>query len=189
MTDMMFKDEIQELVRDAYGRIEPPDGAGARFYQEDQLERVPPTARRWSLGVGNPLLWADLHPGERVVDLGSGAGIDVFLAAARVGPTGTAVGIDLLDSMVERSREAAEEAGVENVEFIRSEMENLPLDDKSVDVVISNGSINLSARKSRVLAEAFRVLRPGGRVCVTDLILNDEDLPPEIVTHPAAWAG
>jgi arsenite methyltransferase len=187
--DLMFKDDIQELVRDAYEKVSTPDGPGTRFYLDEQLAALPPVARRWSLGVGNPLPFADLQPGETVVDLGSGAGVDVLLAAAAVGPEGRAIGIDLLPAMVARGRAFAAEAGFGNVEHMQSEIEDLPLADESVDVVTSNGSINLSARKSRVFAEAHRVLRPGGRLCVADLTLDDEELPPEILTHPSAWAG
>lgn len=185
----MFKDEIQELVRDAYQQMETPDGPGSRFYDESQLARLPFEARRWSLGVGNPLPYADLRPGDTVVDLGSGAGLDVLLAAEEVGPDGRAIGIDFLPSMVDRARALASEAGRDNVEFVVAEIEDLPLEDESVDVVISNSSINLSARKSRVFAEAHRVLRPGGRLCVSDLTVHEEELPPEILTHPSAWAG
>lgn len=187
--DLMFKDEIQELVRSAYELEDAPDGPGSRFYSGAELARLSPEARRWMLGVGNPHPYARLAAGETVVDLGSGAGLDVLLAAGEVGPRGRAIGIELLPSMVNRARAHASEAGVDNVEFIEAEMEDLPLEDDSVDVVISNSSINLSARKSRVFAEAHRVLRPGGRLCVADLTLDDEDLPPEILTHPSAWAG
>lgn len=187
--DLMFKDEIQELVRSAYELEDVPDGPGSRFYSEADLAHLSPDARRWMLGVGNPLPYARLEPGETVVDLGSGAGLDVLLAAGEVGSRGQAIGIELLPSMVNRARAHASAAGIDNVEFIEAEMEDLPLEDGSVDVVISNSSINLSARKSRVFAEAHRVLRPGGRLCVADLTLDEEDLPPEILTHPSAWAG
>ncbi|MFP3915578.1 MAG: methyltransferase domain-containing protein [Actinomycetota bacterium] len=187
--DLMFKDEIQELVRDAYQKVDAPDGPGTRFYSEDQLSRLSPQARRWSLGVGNPLPYAGLQPGETVLDLGSGAGLDMLLAAQEVGATGRAIGVDFLPSMVERARALADEAGSGNAEFIQAEIEDLPLADESVDVVISNSSINLSARKSRVFAEAHRVLRPGGRLCISDLTIDEDELPPEILTHPSAWAG
>lgn len=150
---------------------------------------MPAGAAEWALGVGAPLAWADLGAGEAVADLGCGAGIDTLLAAALVAPTGRAVGVDFLPEMVERARAFAAQAGVDNAEFHRAQMESLPLPDASVDVIISNGSINLSARKSRVLAEAYRVLRPGGRLCVTDLTIREEELPSEILTHPSAWAG
>lgn len=187
--DLMYKDEIQQLVADAYRVLDAPGGPGTDFYSDEQLAAVPAGARDWMLGVGNPLARADLTAGETVCDLGCGAGVDTLLAAAQVGPGGRAIGIDLLGGMLERARAFAEEAGVGNVEFHEAEMEALPLDDASVDVVVSNGSINLSARKSRVLAEAHRILRPGGRLCVTDLTIREEELPPQILTHPSAWAG
>lgn len=187
--DLMFKDEIQDLVLGAYRVLDSPGGPGARFYTEEQLAPVPAGARDWSLGVGNPLEWADLAPGEVVVDLGCGAGMDTLLAGRQVQPAGRAIGMDLLPEMVERARTFAASAGLHNVEFHQAEMESLPLPDASTDVVISNGSINLSARKSRVLAEAHRVLRPGGRLCVADLTIREEQLPSEILTHPSAWAG
>lgn len=187
--DLMFKDEIQELVAEAYRALDEPDGPATRYYTEEQLALLPEGARRWALGVGNPLLWGRIEEGMTVVDLGCGSGIDVILAAHMVGPDGRVIGVDLLPEMIERAEALAAEAGVENAEFLRTEMENLPLADASVDVVSSNGAINLSARKSRVLAEADRVLRPGGQLVTADLTINEEDLPPEILTHPSAWAG
>lgn len=187
--DLMYKDDIQELVGEAYRALDEPGGPGTTFYTEAQLAALPAGARDWALGVGNPLLRAGLRPGEDVVDLGCGAGVDTLLAARQVAPTGQAVGVDFLTEMVDRARAYAAEGGIDNVVFHRGEMEDLPLPDASVDVVISNGSINLSARKSRVFAEAHRVLRPGGRFCVADLTLQEEDLPPEVLTHPSAWAG
>lgn len=187
--DLMFKDEIQQLVADAYRQLPEPDGPATRYYTDDQLALLPDGARRWALGVGNPLPYADLRQGMTVLDLGCGAGIDVLLAAHQVGPGGRAIGVDLLPEMIARGERFAEEAGLSNVEFVCSEMEDLPLEDDSVDVVTSNGAINLSGRKSRVLAEAFRVLRPGGQLVTADLTINEEDLPPEILTHPSAWAG
>ncbi len=187
--DLMYKDEIQQLVVDAYQALDAPEGPGASFYTDEQLAALPDGASEWALGVGNPLAWAGLRAGEVVADLGSGAGIDTLLAAQQVGPGGRAVGVDFLAGMIERAQAFAAEAGVDNVEFIQGEMESIPLPDASVDAVISNGSINLSARKSRVLAEAQRVLRPGGRLCVADLTIHEEELPSEILTHPSAWAG
>jgi arsenite methyltransferase len=185
----MFKDDIQQLVADAYTELAHPGAPGLSFYPPEQLARLPASASEWALGVGNPLAHAALAPGEHVVDLGCGAGVDALLAAEEVGPWGRVTGVDMLSSMVARARAIADEAGVAGVEFVTAEMEALPLDDDTVDVVISNGSINLSARKSRVLSEAFRVLRPGGRLVVSDLTIREEELPIEVITHPSAWAG
>lgn len=187
--DLMYSDEIQQLVAEAYRALDGPGGPATRFYAEDGLSHIPAGARDWALGVGNPISRADLRAGEVVVDLGCGAGMDTLLAAAQVGPAGRAIGIDFLPEMIERARTFAAEAGADNVELYQAEMESLPLPDASVDVVLSNGSINLAARKSRVLAEAHRVLRPGGRLCVSDLTLREEELPSQILTHPSAWAG
>lgn len=187
--DLMFKDEIQQLVADAYDQLDDPDGAGVDFYRPDQLAGLPPSAAGWTLAVGNPVAHAALTPGEDVLDLGCGAGLDALLAARDVGPSGRVTGVDMLSSMTARARAAASEARADRVRFVTAEMEALPFDDGVVDVVISNGAINLSARKSRVLAEAFRVLRPGGRLVVCDLTIREEELPVELITHPSAWAG
>ena len=187
--DLMYKEEIQELVIHAYRTLGSPGGPGACFYTDEQLAALPDGAAEWALGVGNPLARAGLRAGEVVADLGCGAGVDTLLAAQAVAPGGRAVGVDFLAEMVERARGFAAQGGIGNTEFVEAEMESLPLPDASVDVVVSNGSINLSARKSRVLAEAHRVLRPGGRLCVSDLTIREEDLPPEVLTHPSAWAG
>lgn len=189
--DLMYQDEIREMVREAYAAI--PSGAGAavakRLYPPEMLEQVPPEAVDWALGVGDPVGGADLAAGEMVLDLGCGGGIDAILAAHAVGAAGHVVGIDLLDEMCERARAAAGRAGVSSsTEFRPGAMEDIPLPDGSVDVVISNGVLNLSARKSRALAEMYRVLRPGGRIAITDLVV-DEELPPEVLTSESAWAG
>lgn len=187
--DLMYKDEIQQLVADAYRALDSPGAPATRFYDEHQLTELPDGARQWALGVGNPVSWAALRPGETVADLGSGAGMDTLLAARAVAPEGRVIGIELLPEMVARAKAHGVEAGIGNASFVEGEMESLPLGDASVDVVLSNGAINLSARKSRVLAEAHRVLRPGGRICVADLTIHEEELPTEILTHPSAWAG
>ncbi|MEX1043188.1 MAG: methyltransferase domain-containing protein [Acidimicrobiia bacterium] len=187
--DLIHADEIDAVVGAAYRALESPTGAATWLYTQDQLEWLPEGARMWALGVGNPVPYAELAAGESVLDLGCGAGIDVLLAARAVGPDGRSTGLDSLPEMVDRATVFAAEAGIDWVEFIEGRMEAIPLPDESVDVVISNGTINLAARKSRVLAEAFRVLRPGGRLCVADLTIVEEDLPPEILTHPSAWAG
>lgn len=187
--DFLQQQAIRETVRHTYGKVRPGDARVAeRFYSRDELSWLPDEATTMALGVGHPVRHADLRPGEDLLDLGSGGGIDCLLASRAVGPDGSVVGVDFLDEMVERGRRAAAAAGLENVRFLRGEIEALSLPDASVDVVISNGVINLSPRKVRVLAEAFRVLRPGGRLAVVDLVLED-DLPNEVVTHPAAWAG
>ncbi|MFP4635447.1 MAG: methyltransferase domain-containing protein [Nitriliruptoraceae bacterium] len=187
--DLMYKDEVQQLVADAYEDLNEPDGPATGLYATEQLLRLPEPARRWALGVGNPVPSAQLRPGEDVVDLGCGAGVDALLAGMEVGPTGRVTGVDILASMTGRGAELADEAGLDNVSFVTCEMEDLPLPDDAADVAISNGSINLSARKSRVLAEAARVLRPGGRLAVSDLTIREEELPAEVITHPSAWAG
>lgn len=189
--DLMYQDRIRTVVRDSYRQL--PAGAGrtmaSRLYAPAQLETVPDEAIDWSLGVGNPVRHAGLRPGDHVVDLGCGGGIDTVLAAHEVGPTGRVVGVDALPEMCERTAAAVEAAGVaDRCEVREGEMEALPLPDASVDVVISNGVVNLSHRKSRALAEAARALRPDGRFCVADLVV-DEDLPPEVLASGAAWAG
>jgi len=189
--DLLFQQEIKQAVRSAYEQITSGGGepVARSLYTDEQLARVPRGAIEWALAVGNPVPHAGLRPGETVLDLGSGGGMDVILAAHEVGPTGRAIGVDMLEEMVERATANAREAGVDGwTDMRRGEIENLPLEDESVDVVISNGVINLSPRKSRVFAEAFRVLRPGGRFCVADLTV-EEDLPPQILTSDAAWAG
>jgi arsenite methyltransferase len=185
----MYSDQIRELVRDAYDGLGEPSGPATVLYRDEDLARLPDGVRRWALGVGNPIAHAGLQPGEDVVDLGCGAGIDTLLAAIEVGPAGRAIGVDMLASMVGRATTFAAEAGLDNADFLRAEMEQLPLPDESADVVISNGTINLSARKSRVLAEAHRVLRPGGRIVVSDPTIREDELPSEVLTHPSAWAG
>jgi arsenite methyltransferase len=189
--DLMFQDEIKRAVRQAYGAISTGGGESVarRLYSDQELAEVPTGAVRWALGVGNPVRYARLRPGEVVLDVGSGGGVDTILAATRVGPGGRAVGLDVLEEMCERGRRHAAEAGVGGwSEFLRGEMEDIPLPDGSVDVVVSNGVLNLSARKSRALAEIFRVLGPGGRICVADLTVEGE-LPPEIANDQSAWAG
>lgn len=189
--DLLHQTEIKDMVRRAYAAL--PAGGGEavvkRLYSDEQMAGMPAGAIEWALGVGNPVRWAGLEPGQVVLDIGSGGGIDTILAARAVGPTGRAVGLDLLEEMCERARRHAREAGVGGwTEFRQGEMEAIPLADASVDVVISNGVINLSSRKTRALAEIHRVLRRGGRLCVADLVVDD-DLPPEVLTSDAAWAG
>jgi ubiquinone/menaquinone biosynthesis C-methylase UbiE len=158
------------------------------LYDDSQKSLLPDTAVKASLGCGNPTALAELKPGETVLDLGSGGGIDVLLSARRVGPTGKAYGLDMTDDMLALARENQERAGVANVEFLKGEIENIPLPDNSVDVVISNCVINLSADKDRVLREAFRVLKPGGRFAVSDVVVRGE-VPDEIRKSMLLWVG
>lgn len=187
--DLLAQNAIRSVVRQTYGAVQPTDRRVAdRFYAPDELLGLPAETVNMALGVGNPVRHAGLRPGQDIVDLGSGGGIDCLLAARVVGPSGSVVGVDFLPDMVDRATAAAAEAGFDNVRFVEGLIEALPLPDDSRDVVISNGVVNLSPRKARVLAEAFRVLRPGGRLAIVDLIL-EHDLPPEVRAHPAAWAG
>jgi arsenite methyltransferase len=189
--DLMFQQEIKQAVREAYAAISTGAGevVARRLYADQELSEIPRGAVEWALGVGDPVRYAFLQPGETALDVGSGGGIDTILAARRVGPQGHAIGLDVLEEMCSRGRRHAAEAGVEGwTEFLRGEMEDIPLPDESVDVVLSNGVLNLSARKSRALAEIFRVLGPGGRICMADLTVEGE-LPPEVANDQSAWAG
>ena len=164
------------------------DPITSNLYEESQKADLPAEAVLASLGCGNPTALAPLNPGETVLDLGSGGGIDVLLSARRVGPTGKAYGLDMTDEMLELARENQHKAGIENVEFLKGEIENVPLPDESVDVIISNCVINLSVDKDRVLAEAFRVLKPGGRLAVSDVVVRGE-VPAEIRRSMELWVG
>lgn len=164
------------------------DPITADLYGAAEAGLVPEKALRASLGCGNPTALADIRPGETVLDLGSGGGIDVLLSAQRVGPAGRAYGLDMTDHMLELARENARRAGADNVEFLRGEIENIPLPDGSVDVIISNCVINLSADKHRVLQEAFRVLKPGGRFAVSDVVVRGQ-IPAEVRSSVELWIG
>jgi SAM-dependent methyltransferase len=164
------------------------DPITSNLYDGAQSAQVPEDALRASLGCGNPTALAQLNAGEVVLDLGSGGGIDVLLSARRVGPTGKAYGLDMTDQMLVLANENKKKAGVENVEFLKGEIENIPLPDNSIDVIISNCVINLSADKDRVLREAFRVLKPGGRFAVSDVVTHG-DIAPEIRQSVLLWVG
>ena len=200
--------DIKEVVKEKYGqaalRVKSGGAAGccgttkgigrgcdpitSNLYDASQGAQVPEEALLASLGCGNPTALAELKPGEVVLDLGSGGGIDVLLSARRVGPAGKAYGLDMTDEMLALANENKRKAGAENVEFLKGEIEHIPLPDDSVDVIISNCVINLSADKNRVLREAFRVLKPGGRFAVADVVTRGE-IGPEIRQSILLWAG
>jgi arsenite methyltransferase len=171
--------------------VEPQDEFARGLYAVDETSDLPAEAVLASLGCGNPTALADLQPGEVVLDLGSGGGIDVLLSARRVGPMGKAYGLDMTDEMLALARANQRKAGVDNVEFLKGEIESVPLPDASVDVIISNCVINLSTDKDRVLAEAFRVLRPGGRFAVSDIVFQGDmsRVPQSLLDDVEAWSG
>jgi SAM-dependent methyltransferase len=181
--------EARSIIRDTYSTVRSNGTAVAeKFYAPDELTGIPADAVALALGVGHPVRHAALRTGESVLDLGCGAGIDTLLAAAAVGPSGRVVGLDMTPEMVARARQNCVASGFDHVEIRAGLIEEIPLPDGSMDVAISNGVLNLSTRKSRVLAETMRVLRPGGRVSITDLVLT-EALPEDVLKSPAALAG
>jgi SAM-dependent methyltransferase len=202
----MSEQNIKDVVKEKYGQAalrvtadgsaccgssaaaESKDPITSNLYQEGETCGIPEEAVRASLGCGNPTALAQLNPGEIVLDLGSGGGIDVLLSAKRVGPAGKVYGLDMTDEMLALARENQKKAGVENVEFLKGEIENIPLPDNSVDVIISNCVINLSADKDRVFAEALRVLKPGGRLAVSDIVVRGE-VHPEIRRNVELFVG
>lgn len=187
--DLLDQEGIRNLVRQAYRAvIGTRTSVAERLYTPEQLRLLPPGAVEQALGVGNPVRAAALRPGEVVIDLGCGGGIDTILAAHAVAPDGKAIGLDMLPEMLAVAAANARAAGVTNVEWLQGEIEAIPLPEASVDVAVSNGVINLSPRKSRAFAEVFRILRSGGRMVVADIVV-DEDLPPQVLTSAAAWAG
>lgn len=181
--------EAQSSQRASCGCDSGPNITESQLYEISQIKGLPDKAVLASLGCGNPTLLAQLEPGETVLDLGSGGGIDVLLSAKRVGPTGKAYGLDMTDEMLELARANARQAGATNVEFLKGQIESIPLPDASVDVIISNCVINLSADKDAVLKEAFRVLKPGGRFAVADIVVQGEPLPASVQQLMALWAG
>jgi arsenite methyltransferase len=164
------------------------DPITSNLYDDTQAGEIPEEALKASLGCGNPTALAELNAGETVLDLGSGGGIDVLLSARRVGPTGKAYGLDMTDEMLALARQNQRKAGIENIEFLKGEIEHIPLPENSVDVVISNCVINLSADKDQVLRETFRVLKPGGRFAVSDVVVRGE-VPAEIRRNVELWVG
>ena len=203
----MSTENIKEVVKERYGQaalrvikggstccgaapsVEGcPDPISSNLYDDSQTSQIPQEALMASLGCGNPTALAELKPGETVLDLGSGGGIDVLLSAKRVGPSGKAYGLDMTDEMLALAHENQRKAGVQNVEFLKGEIENIPLPDNSVDVIISNCVINLSADKDKVLQEAFRVLKPGGRFAVSDIVVRGA-VPADIRRNVELWIG
>jgi ubiquinone/menaquinone biosynthesis C-methylase UbiE len=186
----MHSAEIKDLVREAYRHVPASTAAVAhKLYTSQELAQVPEDAINRALGVANHLRFANIQAGDTILDIGCGGGIDTILAARRTGPAGKVVGLDFLPEMLQRTASAAQQAGLDNVQTLYGEMEAIPLPDASMDLIISNGVINLSPRKARVMAECARVLRPGGGLCVSDFTVDQDQLPPEILTQPAAWAG
>jgi SAM-dependent methyltransferase len=203
MSESKIKDVVRERYAEAAKRVQAGQhscgcGTGSassccdpitsNLYGADQIAGIPEEALQASLGCGNPTALAELVPGETVLDLGSGGGIDVLLSARRVGPTGKAYGLDMTDEMLALARENQRRSGITNVEFLKGEMENIPLPERSVDVIVSNCVVNLAADKDRVFSEALRVLRPGGRLAISDVVFRG-GVPKEIRRSVELWVG
>ena len=201
----MDSQDVKQQVKDIYGKAARHAAQGqrtacgeapvraeeyitSRLYDGDQIAGIPPEAITASLGCGNPTALAQLNPGETVLDLGSGGGIDVLLAAKLVGPTGHVYGLDMTDDMLDLARANQRKAGIDHITFLKGDMEAIPLPDNAVDIIISNCVINLSADKARVLAEAFRVLRPGGRFAISDIVVRG-DIPAQVQHQMERWIG
>jgi SAM-dependent methyltransferase len=191
-------EEIRAMIRERFARIATaperekkfpvgPQSAKTLGYDPEEIDRLPLSVTESFAGVGNPLSLGEIHPGQTVVDLGSGAGLDSFLAARRVGSTGKAIGVDLVEKMLHKARRNMEALATENVEFFHGLIEDLPLEDAVADIVISNGVFNLCPDKPKALAETYRVLRPGGRLLMADILLEDH-VTPEEVARLGTWS-
>lgn len=182
-------EEAARIVRESYGTVVPQGmGVAESLYNFDEIGWLPESVKVYALGLGNPIRYADLQTGEIVLDVGSGAGIDTFIAAKKVGPTGRVIGLDMTPEMLERARANQQILGLTNVEFREGKMEQIPLDEASTDVVISNGVINLSTKKGQTFRELYRVLKVGGRLVFSDSVVNGQ-LPRSVLDSEAAFAG
>jgi SAM-dependent methyltransferase len=192
MDTQQFKwseEQTQRIVRESYGAVIPKDMRVAEsLYHAAEIDWLPESVKTYALGLGNPVRYADLQPSEVVLDVGSGAGIDTFIAAKKVGPRGHVIGLDMTPEMIERARTNQQILGMINIEFRLGTVENIPLDAASVDVIISNGVINLSTEKGQAFRELFRVLKPGGQLVFSDSVVNGQ-LPRSVLDSEAAFAG
>ncbi len=191
-------ERVQAQIQERFGRIATTPGQEQKFpvgpesakrlgYDPQEIDRLPRSVTESFCGVGHPLALGELHPGETVLDLGCGAGLDCFLAARRVGPAGTVVGVDMTEKMTDKARYHATALGLENVVFFLGRVESLPLDDETVDVAIANGVFNLCVDKPKALAETYRVLKPGGQLLMADILL-EEQVTPEEVARLGSWS-